>query len=208
MIRRIAYVLLATIALLLVAAQGASAATSAQIHRDAADGVIDGNYTTAELREADRTAPAELREYYGWEDAYRDALRRKANPEAPPTAAPVDSNRDGKIDSNEQAAAVEKTKEVRKKAKPKPAAADECASDDEAPECADSELEACEEDASSDECVDTDEDTVAAAAKDEDDDDGSPLIWLIIGLPVLIVAVGAWRMARGKKPGDGAPKQP
>lgn len=200
MTRRFAFALLAALALLLVAAQGASAASSAQIHRDAGDGVIDGNYTIAELRAADRTAPAELREYFGWDDAYQDALRRKANPDAPPTVAPVDSDRDGKIEPEERAAAAEKTKEVRAKAKKKQAAAaSECADDEEAPECPDSEADECDDEADEDECVDADEDVVNAADSDDGDDSGSALIWLIVGLPVLVVAVGAWRMQRRRK---------
>lgn len=198
MTRRFAFALLAAIALLLVAAQGASAATSAQIHRDAGDGVIDGNYTIAELRAADRTAPAELREYYGWNDAYQDALRRKANPDQPPVVVPVDSDRDGKIDPEEKAAAEKKEDQLEKKSKAGKDDDDACASDEEAPECADADLDACDEDADEDECI-ADADSDAAADEDDSDDSGSALIWLIVGLPVLVVAVGAWRMQRRRK---------
>lgn len=189
MTRRFAFALLAAILLLLVAAQGASAATSAQIHRDAADGYIDGNYTIAELRAADSTAPAELREYFGWEDAYQEALRRKANPDTPPVAVPVDQDGNGRIDPAEEAAAEAKTKELREKQQvTKQQQADT------------PEVEPCDDEAAEDDedCVPDDEATVSAS-EDDDDDSGSPLIWLIVGLPVLIVAVGAWRMSRNRK---------
>lgn len=198
MTRRIAYALLAAILLLLVAAQGASAATSAQIHRDAADGYIDGNYTLAELRAANRTAPAELVEYGGWIDAYNDALRRLSNPDAPPTVAPKDENQDGVIDATEKAEAVKKTQELRKKKKTKQV------EDAEATPSA----EECDSDATDDNCVAASDDTAKKDdGNDGDDDGGSPLIWLIAGLPILIVAIGAWRMLRRKKPG-GPPSDP
>jgi hypothetical protein len=195
MTRRIAYALLATIVLALVAAQGASAASASSnpIHKDASDGVIDGDYTMEEMREADRTVSASAREYYGWEDAYADYMRRQADPDAPAVAVPIDSNKDGKIDSKEKAAAVKKTKsEAKKKKKKKKKAVvvvkkssgDDCDEDDDDKDC-----------------------EIAAAAGDDDGagDGGSWLIWLIVGLPVLIVGFGAWRMASRKTPNTGDP---
>jgi len=91
----------------------AAAATSAQIHRDAADGVIEGTYTLSELQAANRTVPAEQREYYGWDEAYSAAVRRLKNPDAPPPkAVPVDSNRNGTIDPGEKQQAAKKTAQV------------------------------------------------------------------------------------------------
>jgi hypothetical protein len=187
MTRRITYALLAMLVLALVAAQGASAASASSdaILKDSSDGVIDGDYTLAQMREADRDVPASAREYYGWEDAYNDYLRRLADPDAPAIAAPVDSNKNGTIDASEKATAVKKTKSEAKKSKAKKKntkkavvvkkSTDDCKNDDD---------EDCE--------------VVAAADDDGSDDDsgGSWLIWLIVGLPVLIVAIGAWRMAR------------
>jgi hypothetical protein len=195
MTRRIAYALLATLALLLVAAQGASAASTAQIHQDARDGYIDGDYTLAELRAANGAATAVMREYYGWDDIYQDALRRKANPEAPPVAVPVDEDGNGSIDPEEKAAAAVKTKQLQEKTPIK------------APVSEGPEVEACDEGADEDECLDDDEREVVAADDEGDDDggdSGSPLIWLIVGLPLLIVGIGAWRMHRQRKGSGGA----
>ena len=55
----------------------AHAATPASIHRDAADGSIDGRYSLADLRAADRTVSAEQREYYGWDDVLAEHVRAR-----------------------------------------------------------------------------------------------------------------------------------
>lgn len=54
---------------------GAAAATPAQIHADAADGVIDGTYSLGDMRAADKVVGAVQREYHGWDDTYRAYLR-------------------------------------------------------------------------------------------------------------------------------------
>jgi hypothetical protein len=179
MIRRIAFASLALLVVLLVAAAGASAATPAEIHEDALDGVIDGDFTLAQLRAADASVPAEQREYYGWEDAYADALRRQQNPDAPPVVAPIDSNQDGQIDEKEKAVAVAKTEKLKKRRTPTAETRDpnNVSKDD----------------------ID-DEETAAASSDDSDDGDddegGSLLIWLFILVPLAIIAFGAWRMYR------------
>lgn len=187
MTRRITFVLLASLVLVLVAAQGASAASPDTIHKDARDGVINGNYTLQEMRDADRTVSAVQREYYGWEDSYNAYLRHLANPDEPIVAVPIDSNKNGKVDPAEKAAAVTKTKAAAKRSgKRKPVTASS---------------------GSGGECEDDDEACQAAATKSEkadkadDEDAGSWLIWLIVGLPILIVALGAARMLRRKRGG-------
>lgn len=206
MTRRIATLVLALLVLALVAAQGANAASSSAIHRDAADGSIDGDYTLQEMRAADRTVPAEIREYYGWEDAYSAYLRRLSNPDAPPVVVPVDSNRDGNIDERELDVAQEKAEDIGGVVDSSGSGSDsilddeeleECETENVAPECADSRLEN----------RDDDNEPIRDSGRD-DDDGGSWLIWLIVGLPVLIVAFGAYRMARRGTPADGAlPKE-
>lgn len=197
MTRRIATLVLALLVLALVAAQGAHAASSAQIHRDAADGSIDGDYTLQEMRAADRSVPAEIREYYGWEDAYSAYLRRLSNPDAPRVVVPVDSNQNGRIDTTETAAAERKADDIggvvggdggRPSAEPRdPDNKDE----DEVPAGEDG---------------DQSEVTMFGRKSDGGDDDsgGSPLLWLIIGLPALIVATGAYRMRRSARRGAAA----
>lgn len=198
MTRRIATLVLALLVLALVAAQGANAASSAQIHRDAADGSIDGDYTLQEMRAADRSVPAEIREYYGWEDAYSAYLRRLSNPGSPPVVVPVDSNRNGRIDTTEVAAAERKADDIggvvggdggRPSAEPRdPDNKDE----DEIP-AGDGE--------------DRSEVTMfgrKGGDGGDDDSGGSPLLWLIVGLPVLIVAAGAYRMSRASRGGAAA----
>jgi hypothetical protein len=175
MIRRIAFASVALLVVLLVAAAGASAAAPAQIHEDALDGVIDGDFPLAELRAADASVPAEQREYYGWEDAYADALRRKQNPDAAPVVAPIDSNQDGTIDEQEQAVAAEKTEALKQRTTPTAETRDP-------------------NNVSKDE-VDGN-DASPASSSDDSDDGGSLLIWLFILVPLAIIAFGAWRMYR------------
>ncbi len=71
-------ILLMTTLLIAVAVPGAASASPSAIHRDAADGSIDGTYTLAELRAADRTASTEQREYFAWEDIYNHHLQSLA----------------------------------------------------------------------------------------------------------------------------------
>jgi hypothetical protein len=194
MTRRITFALLASILLLLVAAPGASAASSAQIHRDAGDGVIDGNYTLAEMRDANRNASAELREYFGWDEAYRAYLRRLANPDAPPVVVPVDSNRNGRIDPEEREAAVQRTRQLRdglaESGGPRAArSVDDCEEDDERIECTNPFAET----------RDPANEPAADEALDGDEGGFSPLLLAVIGLPVLIVGFGTWRMYRRRK---------
>jgi len=172
--------MLLALAALAVFAAPASAATPTQIHEDAADGSLDGTYTMAELRAADREATAVQREYYGWEDVYRAAVRALGNPDAKaaPVVVPIDANRNGKIDPAEKAIAVKKTKAKRKAAGVDP-------DPDTATEGDDDEGDVSE--------------PAADKGDDAKDDGGSPLIWLIAGVPLLIVAIGAWRMRRSKR---------
>lgn len=200
MTRRIATLVLALLVLALVAAQGANAASPAQIHRDAADGSIDGTYTLQEMRAADRSVPAEIREYYGWEDAYSAYLRRLSNPDAPRVVVPVDSNQNGRIDTTETAAAERKAEDIggvvggdggRPSAEPRD------------PDNRD------EDEVAAGEGEDRSEVTMFGRKSDgggggDDDSGGSPLLWMIIGLPVLIVAAGAYRMRRASRGGAAA----
>ena len=82
----------------------ATAASSEQIHRDAADGSIDGNYTLAEMREADRTVNSEQREYFAWDDAYGAYMRAIMSPgsQSVPRVAPSElSNGTGVSSGND-----------------------------------------------------------------------------------------------------------
>lgn len=195
MIRRLTFILLASITLLLVAAHGAAFAASspASIHRDAADGRIDGDYTVAELRAADRSAPVELVEYGGWPDMYQDALQRKTDPSGKKTPAPYvpqDKNKNGTIDPTEQAEADKKNKAA---GIPTSRAGGPTA-------------RSCDDEAEGDDCVVPNEDIIGddTAGGDDEVNDGSGdnsslLLWLIVGLPIVIVAFGAWRMMRKTK---------
>lgn len=191
MLRRILPTML-SLFVLLVCAGTASAATPEQIHRDAADGSIDGTYTLSEMRAADRTVSAEQREYYGWEDVYSAYVRTLSDPSAKDEVVPavaVDLDRDGTIEPAEVAAARKKTRAKCTKATPKAQRSKVCKALGIQP-VADVP----------DEAEPKGDDTKPASDADEDDG-SSPLLWLIIGIPLLIVALGAWRM-RGRGKGD------
>ena len=186
--RSIRFATLTTLTLLAFAG-AASAATPEQIHQDAADGSIDGTYSLTDVRAADRSVSAEQREYYGWEDVYNSWLRSKANPDEVPPAVPVDRNKDGKIDANERAAAKKITRAKCTKATPKAQRSKVCTDAGVDPAVV-----------NDDEAEPRDEDNAATSSKDEDRDGGtSPLLWLIVGIPILVVALGAWRMRRRRK---------
>ncbi len=180
-----------TLLMLLGLTNVTQAATADQIHRDAADGSIDGSYTLSEMRAADRSVSAEQREYFGWEDVYAAYIRSLANPNDIPAAVPVDTDKDGKIEPEERAAAKAKTKAKCKAAKAAARRSKTCkavgtegagtAPDDAEPRDDDNE-----------------------PASDEDENGTSPLLWLIVGIPILVVALGAWRM-RGRGKGDPNP---
>lgn len=189
MLRRTIQILLVSSLTVLVTAAVAAAATPGQIHQDAADGSIDGTYSLADMRAADRSVSAEQREYFGWEDVYSAWLRAQANPDAIPAAVPVDRNRDGKIDAKERAAAKKITRAKCTKATPEAKRSEVCKAAG-APAAAVDDHEA--------EVLDDDNDV---AADDDDDSGTSPLLWLIVGIPIAVVALGAWRM-RGRGKGD------
>ena len=193
MIRTFHSTLIAAAALLVMAAPS-FAASASQIHRDAADGSIDGSYSLADMRAADRSVSAEQREYFGWEDVYSAWLRAQANPDDVVPAVPVDADRDGKIEPEERAAADKKTRAKCAKAKAAAKRSSVCRKVAEKP------TEAVEPD------EEIDEDGDGAASHDSDDDGGaSPLLWLIVGIPVLVVGLGAYRMRRNKPKGDPTP---
>ncbi len=180
----------------LVFASPAIAASSSQIHRDAADGSIDGSYTLAEMRAADRSVSAEQREYYGWEDVYAAWLRAQSNPDEVVAAVPVDTDRDGKIEPEERAAAEKKTRAKCTRATAAAKRSSVCR------KVSEDQPEAVEPD----EEIDEDDDRGAASSRDSEDDGGtSPLLWLIVGIPLVIVGLGAYRMRRNKPKGDPAP---
>lgn len=193
MLRRTFFIALTTLVMLAIAATPSAFAASAdQIHQDAADGSIDGSYTLAEMRAADRAVSAEQREYFGWEDVYNAYVRTLANPDVVAPAVPVDRNRDGKIDEKEREAAEKITRAKCTKATPKAKRSKLC-----------SEV-IIDEDKQGDDAEAEPRDEENTAAKDEDEDSGtSPLLWLIVGIPLLVVALGAYRM-RGR--GKGTPK--
>lgn len=191
--RRIRRIALITLLALAASVASALAATPAQIHRDAADGSIDGSYSLEEMRGADRSVSAEQREYYGWEDVYSSYIRSLSNPDEVPPAIPVDRNRDGRIDSAERAAAKKVTRAKCTKATPKAQRSKVC-------QAVGVETPAAEPDDA--EPRDDDNEPADTSSRDEDDG-GSPLIWLIAGIPLLVVALGAWRMrTRGKRGPD------
>ena len=170
----------------------ALAASSDQIHRDAADGSIDGSYTLAEMREADRTVSAEQREYFAWDDVYAAYLRQLQNPDVVPPVPAVDTDKDGKIEPEEREQAKRKLRAKCTKATAKAKRSKVCrAVGVDTPSA-----EPAEDDG------DDEEDEQPAKSSTKDDDDGtSPLLWLIVGIPLLVVALGAYRM-RSRSKGD------
>ena len=120
---------------LLVAAPLASAATTAQIIRDANDGVLDGKYTQAELRAADAAIPAQQREYNDWDAILAAYKAKQLAPKLPKGVAPVvvpptDSNNNGKVDPAERAKAeLESVTKTNQKAEAKQAEVDTTADD-------------------------------------------------------------------------------
>jgi hypothetical protein len=173
---------------LLIAAPSAMAAAGDKALADwRDDGVINGTYSLSELRAADsRVSPTE-REYFGWDAAYQDAIRRLNNPgekpSPPPPVKPADSNGNGKIDAAEKAAAVKKTKARRAK----------YASELEHGEVATSAEPKKHKDA-------------AAASGDDDDNGGSSwLLALLVIIPAAIIALGVWRMQQARKRGKPDP---
>lgn len=186
MLRRAIRIAMISTLTLLAFAGAAHAATPDQIHQDATDGSIDGSYTLAEMRAADRSVSAEQREYFGWEDVYNAYIRSLANPDDVPAAVPVDKNRDGKIDAKEREAAEKITRAKCTKATPAAQRSKVCEEAGlDTGEADDTEVEPRDED--------------NTAATNDDDNGVSPLLWLIVGIPILVVALGAWRMrGRGK----------
>jgi hypothetical protein len=188
MLRRAILIVVTVSLVLLVGAGAAIAATPDQIHEDATDGSIDGTYTLAEMRAADRSVSAEQREYFGWEDVYNAYIRSLSKPNEIPPAVPVDKNKDGKIDAREIAAAKKITRAKCTKATPAAKRSKVC-----------SDRGVTQETTEPDEAEPRSDDNEPAS--DNDDSNASPLLWLIVGIPIAVVALGAWRM-RGRKKGD------
>ncbi len=196
MLRRISRIAFLAIVAFAAFVTTASAATSEQIHRDAADGSIDGTYTLAEMRAADRSVGAEQREYGGWDDVYGAYIRSLSRPNptsAVVPAAPIDVNRNGKIDPREAATATKITRAKCTKATPAAKRSKVCKAVGVAPVAAEPT-----------EAEEPREDTPAASSKrdGDGDGDGSPLLWLIAGIPLLVVVVGAWRARTHRPKGD------
>lgn len=194
MIQRITFILLSTTLVLLITGQGALAATAQTIHRDAADGRIDGDYSLADLRAADRNAPVELVEYGGWPDMYQDALRRKSTPgeDAPSPYVAIDSNKNGTIDPAEQAAADAKNK---------------AAGIDPEGSSAQHTARSCDDDADEGDCVARGDKHAGGSSGDGSSSDGnnskgSMLIWPVVMLPLAILVFGTWRLRRREKKDD------
>lgn len=175
--------LLVSLFALCVFTPAASAASSSAIFQDAADGRIDGTYKLSELRKADSEVSAEQREYYGWDAVYAEAVRRLSNPQAAakdPVVVPVDSNRNGTIDPAEKAAAQKKEAKLKKKAGA--SGDDDSGEDDVFAEGAD------------------DADSTSSKDGGEDSGDGaSPLLWLLILIPLGVIGFGVWRARQGKR---------
>lgn len=161
-----------------------------------ADSSIDGDYSLADLRAANRQVSAEEREYFNWDEAYADAVRRKSLPpdqrddvpDEPPVAIPVDANRNGKIDPVEKKVAARKTKQLRA-------------------EWLKQRREELKEKNSRD---DEDDDEAAVVAASDDDtgsgDDSTP--WPLIGVVALLglaAGVATWRTIALRRR-DGSPE--
>lgn len=197
-VRTISGVLVA-VALLLPAA--AHAATPAQIHADAADGMIDGDYSMAELRKADEAVSPEMREYYGWEEAYDEHLRGMSQlPTAVPSEAraPVPARgtvgRDavGREKTRSHAAGDSSTSSTppAQPVDPASSASDEPQPSPSADSRDDAPAEAREVD--------------AAAAEPLPVDDGSggfPFVFLLLAVPLIVLGVGVCRLVRQRAAG-------
>lgn len=198
-------ILLLSTILLALGAAPSLAATPAQIHQDAADGSIDGSYTLAEMRAADREVSAEQREYFGWEDVYRDHVRSLSTP--PPAPAPAPGRRPGRDSapgSSESSSAPSARRSPDDKSPGKTSRRGGSGS---------SESSGGEErgsSSSSEESLRDDEQVTSAAPASErvsragTGNDGLPLAWSLAAIPLLILAAGAWRMrrVRARRPAD------
>jgi hypothetical protein len=184
MLRRVIRTVTLATMLLALAAPLALGATSREIIQDAiSDGYIDGDYSLAELRAADRAVSPAEREYYGWDEAYAEAIRRKRTPvtkrPTPPRVAHVDSNRNGVIDASEQAKAAEKQQELLEELDIDPPTGEQ------------TPVEAVEP-------PDEDEGDEAAAVSDGSDGGSLALLLALLAVPAAIIGVGVWRMQRGR----------
>lgn len=195
MIRRVLLTATTALLALLVLAPIASAATSDQIHKDAADCVLDGDYTLQELRAADRNVGADQREYGCWDEPYAAYLRQLAAPKGgviiPPVVKPKDTNKNGKIDASEKQAAALKNAAVIKKLKKRfgkdrvktqaavAAAGGDDTNDGDGPSGGTSDK--------------------ADRASTKDDSDGTPWWLALLLVPLAILAFGAYRLQRDNK---------
>lgn len=188
--------LLATILLACVAAP-ASAATSAQIHRDAADGSIDGSYTLAEMRAADRDVSAEQREYFGWDDVYRDHVRQLAMPAPAPARRPSRDSAPGSSASLMPESRRTTSSDKSPKRFERPSAVGVAGTNSDGPRG--SSGARSDQQAADDELI-----TAAGAEADRvrrsRSADGSlPMVWLIAAIPLGILTAGVWRMRRVRR---------
>lgn len=176
----------------------ASAATSDQIHKDAVDCVLDGDYTLQELRAADSSVGADQREYGCWDEPYAAYLRELAagpgEKVAPPVVQPKDTNRNGKIDPVEKKAAAKLNKKIKAK----------FAKAQDRHRSGGAIAAGGGDDDGSDGGTGAD-----ASSRSSNDDGGTPWWLLLLLVPLAILAVGAFRLhrtsgARAVEPGAAA----
>ncbi|MCW2974435.1 MAG: hypothetical protein JWN72_2708 [Thermoleophilia bacterium] len=199
--RRILTTLSIAFVAILALAAPALAASPAQIFRDLDDnGVLDGKYSAADLRAADKAVTAQQREYGGWDDAYAAALTRALAPKPRPGVkvpditpeTPKDVNGNGAIDPNEKAAADKVTAD--KEARAIIAANAGSADDADAPDGAIEE---------GGEPVDKPK---AEAAANKDDDGDKTVVAIVLIVLAALLGATIWRVIVNRRRNHGDPR--
>lgn len=178
-----------TCLLLSIAAPCVDAATPATIHGDASDGTIDGTYTLADLRAADQAVSSEQREYFGWDDVYRDHIGRLAGTSSAVVAGVANGS-----DSLSRRSSVDKSPSGAPATDAPVGSSGGTAGADGATAAAASDL--------------TSNEDVTTAAVEVDDPAGRTdtssrgvLLWAMGAIPLLILLAGAWRGWRARPTG-------
>lgn len=200
MIRRLAHTTMLTAFLLGVFAPAGFAVSSIEIHKDAADCLLDDrDYTLQELRAADRTVGADQREYGCWDEPYAAYLRLLAQPKGttpePPVIKPKDTNRNGKIDVAEKKEAEKQNKAVRKQFRKK---LKEDRRDGEG-------VYAIPDGGSGGSDFSGDTDSDRSESTRSSDEDGFPWGLALLAIPLAILGFGAYRLQRANRAKTGAP---
>lgn len=201
---RIARPILAAAVLLLAAPAAAHAASPAKIHEDAADGRIDGTYSLADLRAADRAVSSEQREYYGWDDVYRDHLKERAGGGGGGGNRAGASDTPGQAGSGPVAARDVRSGEKRSGSTGRRATGTGSTGSTGSSGAGDEGGDAGEEPTTADDEV------TSAAGADRDARSASAgdaasfpvLLWLVVALPAVVFVAGAWRMRRARRGRD------